>query len=87
MRRKFLLNYSLPFPENIQNQHLVVTYKMLLEAPWAFRISETPPRLYITSKEMHPMVDTDQPAGNSRRGHYRGDQSGCYLRFRQMLAS
>lgn len=49
--RKILLTCSLPFPENIQNQHLVVTYKMLLE-PLGISISETPPRIYLTPKEM-----------------------------------
>lgn len=50
--RKFLLTHSLPFPENIQAQHLVVTYKTLLE-PLGIPVSETPPRLYLTPKEMH----------------------------------
>ena len=48
--RKFLLNYSLPFPQNIQSQHLVVTYKMLL-GPLGMAPSDTPPKLYLSSKE------------------------------------
>lgn len=50
--RKLLLTRSLPFPQNIQSQHLVVTYKMLLE-PLGIPISETPPRLYLTPKEIN----------------------------------
>ena len=50
--RKFLLTHSMPFPQNIQNQHLVATYKMLLE-PLGIPVSDTPPRLYLTSKELN----------------------------------
>jgi heptosyltransferase II len=50
--RKLLLTHSLPFPSKIQNQHLVVTYKMLLE-PLGIPITDTPPRLYLTPKEIH----------------------------------
>ncbi len=50
--RKLLLTHSLSFPQNIQNQHLVITYKMLLES-LGIPISETPPRLYLTAKEIH----------------------------------
>ncbi|MGC1878507.1 MAG: lipopolysaccharide heptosyltransferase II [Rhabdochlamydiaceae bacterium] len=49
--RKLLLTHSLPFPQNLQNQHLVVTYKMLLE-PLGIPVSDTPPRLYLSLKEM-----------------------------------
>lgn len=50
--RRFLLTRSLPFPKNIQNQHLVITYKMLLE-PLGIPISDTPPRLYLSEKEIN----------------------------------
>ncbi len=50
--RKLLLTQSLSFPKNIQNQHLVVTYKMLLE-PLGIPVSNTPPRLYLSPKEIH----------------------------------
>ncbi len=50
--RKPLLTHSLPFPKNIQNQHLVVTYKMLL-GPLGIPISDTPPRLYLSPKELN----------------------------------
>lgn len=48
--RKFLLTHSLPFPENIQHQHLVVTYKMLL-TPLGIPVSSTPPALYVSAQE------------------------------------
>ncbi|MBS0604891.1 MAG: lipopolysaccharide heptosyltransferase II [Verrucomicrobia bacterium] len=50
--RKLLLTHSLPFPEKIQRQHLVVTYKMLLE-PLGLPVSDAPPRLYLSSKEIN----------------------------------
>jgi heptosyltransferase-2 len=49
--RKLLLTHSLPFPQNIQNQHLVVTYKMLL-APLELPVTDTPPRLYLAPREV-----------------------------------
>ena len=49
--RNLLLTCSLPFPEQIQNQHLVVTYKTLLE-PLGMKITDTPPRLYLNPKEI-----------------------------------
>lgn len=48
--RKWLLTHPLPLPENIQNQHLVATYKTLL-TPLGIPISNTPPRLYLTEEE------------------------------------
>ncbi len=50
--RKLLLTHHLPFPQNIQNQHLVATYKMLLE-PLGLPMTDTPPRLYLTPKEVN----------------------------------
>ncbi len=49
--RKLLLTECLPFPQTIQSQHLVVTYKTLLE-PLGIPISKTAPRLYLTPKEL-----------------------------------
>jgi heptosyltransferase-2 len=48
--RKWLLTHSLAFPENIDRQHLVTTYKMLLK-PLGIPLSNTPPALYLSSKE------------------------------------
>ncbi|MBS0620719.1 MAG: lipopolysaccharide heptosyltransferase II [Verrucomicrobia bacterium] len=49
--RKLLLTHPLPLPEKMQSQHLVKTYKMLLE-PLAIPVSDTPPRLYVSPKEV-----------------------------------
>jgi heptosyltransferase-2 len=48
--RSLLLNHPIPFPKQRKTQHLVVTYKMLLE-PLGIPISETAPRLYLTEAE------------------------------------
>jgi heptosyltransferase-2 len=48
--RKFFLTKSLPFPSAMQTQHLVITYKMLLQ-PLGIPLSETAPRIYLTEKE------------------------------------
>jgi heptosyltransferase-2 len=48
--RKYLLDYAVPWPKDIENQHLVVTYKMLLE-PLGIPLSNTPPKLYVTEQE------------------------------------
>ncbi len=48
--RHFLLDYPLPFPAQRKSQHLVITYKMLLE-PLGIPLSQTPPRLYVTVQE------------------------------------
>ena len=49
--RRFLLSEQVPLPENIERQHLVVTYKMLLE-PLGISLSDTPPRLFLSDKEV-----------------------------------
>ena len=49
--RRFLLDKALPFPENRKTQHLVLTYKALLE-PLGIPISETYPRLILKEKEV-----------------------------------
>lgn len=49
--RNFLLTHHAPFPAQIQNQHLVVTYKQLLE-PLGISVSDTPPHLYLNPKEI-----------------------------------
>lgn len=48
--RSWLLDYPIPFPVERKCQHLVITYKMLLE-PLGISISQTPPRLYLTPQE------------------------------------
>lgn len=48
--RSLLLDHPIPFPEVRKSQHLVITYKMLLE-PLGIPVSQTPPRLYVTFQE------------------------------------
>jgi heptosyltransferase II len=48
--RRFLLDRSVPIPKEIETQHLVITYKMLLES-LEIPLSATPPSLYLTLKE------------------------------------
>jgi len=48
--RKFLLNKALHVPQAIELQHLVKTYKMLLE-PMGIPISDTQPTLYVSQEE------------------------------------
>lgn len=48
--RKSLLTHPRPFPENKQQQHLVYTYKQLLE-PLGIEVSKTSPRLIVTDEE------------------------------------
>ena len=48
--RSLLLNKAISFPQNKETQHLVLTYKALLE-PMGIAISSTPPRLYVSPEE------------------------------------
>ncbi len=48
--RSCLLNYAIPLSPDYQYQHLVLTYKTLL-TPLGIPLSQTSPRLYLTSKE------------------------------------
>lgn len=48
--RSLLLDYPIPFPEQRKTQHLVLTYKMLLE-PLGIPVSKTSPCLYVTPQE------------------------------------
>lgn len=48
--RSFLLTKAVPFPANKETQHLVITYKMLLE-PLGISLSKSEPTLYITQEE------------------------------------
>ncbi len=49
--RRLLLTHGIPLQENIQNQHLVVTYKKLLE-PLGIALSDTRPRLFLKEEEV-----------------------------------
>lgn len=48
--RSLLLNKAVPFPQNKEKQHLVLTYKALLE-PMGISVSSTPPVLYVSNGE------------------------------------
>lgn len=48
--RSLLLNKALPLPIECETQHLVVTYKMLLN-PLGIELSDTMPALYISEEE------------------------------------
>lgn len=48
--RSILLNYPIPFPSTRETQHLVTTYKMLLE-PLGIPLSNTDPKLYVSYEE------------------------------------
>lgn len=50
--RSWLLNKAPHFPANKEKQHLVLTYKALLE-PMGIPLSNTPPRLYVSASEQH----------------------------------
>lgn len=48
--RSFLLTDAIPLPKNIESQHLVITYKMLLE-PLGIPISNSLPQLFLEEEE------------------------------------
>jgi heptosyltransferase-2 len=54
--RSWLLNQAIPFPVQKEQQHLVLTYKALLE-PLGIPISQTPPCLYVTLQEQQNARD------------------------------
>lgn len=49
--RRLLLTHQVPWPDNIDRQHLVLTYKMLLE-PLGIPVSDTTPRLFLSEREV-----------------------------------
>lgn len=60
--RTFLLTDSVPTPENIERQHLVHTYQMLLE-PLGIAPSHEAPRLYILDEELQSARELLQRCG------------------------
>lgn len=60
--RSLLLNKAVSFPANSESQHLVLTYKALLE-PFGIPISNTPPRLYVTEEERKAAKELLQNCG------------------------
>ncbi|MEX1013133.1 MAG: lipopolysaccharide heptosyltransferase II [Waddliaceae bacterium] len=49
--RTWLLNRAVAWPKELENQHLVVTYKHILE-PLGIPISKTPTQLYVSEQEL-----------------------------------
>lgn len=54
--RSLLLNHPIPFPPAKDSQHLVITYKMLLES-LGIPLSDSLPALYLTAKENNEAVE------------------------------
>jgi len=54
--RNLFLNKAAPLPKNIEKQHLVITYKMILE-PLGIPVSNTKPKLYISPEEKEEAYD------------------------------
>lgn len=49
--RSLFLNKAVPYPKNKETQHLVITYKMLLE-PMGIPLTGSAPHLYVTDQEI-----------------------------------
>lgn len=90
--RRLLLNHSVPLPENIDRQHLVLTYKMLLE-PLGIPISDSPPRLFLSPKEVNEARQLLKQHGVTEKSKVVGINPGatygsakCWLpeRFREV---
>ncbi|HSX27099.1 MAG TPA: lipopolysaccharide heptosyltransferase II [Chlamydiales bacterium] len=64
--RSFFLTDAVKVPKEIDEQHIVITYKQLL-APLGIDISDTKPRLYVTPKEVEESKELLY-----QRGYVRG---------------
>ncbi len=93
--RRWLLNEALPLPTNYETQHLVTTYKHLLE-PLGVPISDSMPGIYITESEMaaarNLLANRGVKPGDVLIGVNPGAAFGsakCWLpeRFREVTAS
>lgn len=60
--RRWLLDKALPLPPNHETQHLVITYKMLLE-PLGIAVSDTMPTLHLSQEELRNARDLLQNKG------------------------
>lgn len=49
--RRFFLSHPVPLPQDVDRQHLVATYKMLL-SPLGIPLSNSAPRLFLADKEV-----------------------------------
>jgi heptosyltransferase-2 len=66
--RRYLLDLPVSLPFRLNEQHLVTTYKMLLE-PLGIPISNTNPTLYITAEEEQIAIDRLAKYGFSNKRH------------------
>lgn len=90
--RRYLLDHPIPFPAKRDHQHLVITYKILLE-PLGIYVSQTPPRLYLSPQEQQEarekLVGYDVESSDILIGINPGAAYGsakCWLpeRFKQL---
>lgn len=66
--RGLLLNKALPFPKEKETQHLVITYKMLLE-PLGIPVSNSGTRLYVSEKEQKAALSLLERFGINKSKH------------------
>ena len=90
--RGVLLSKSVAIPVKIHKQHLVITYKMLLES-LGIPVSKTPPRIFLSEKEVKAAKTLLQQHGVSENSLVVGINPGatygsakCWLpeRFRRV---
>lgn len=90
--RKLLLTQSVNLPQDLQKQHLVETYKMLL-APLGIPLMEAAPRLFLSEEETQKAREKLEARGVSKNTMLVGINPGatygsakCWLpeRFRQV---
>ena len=90
--RKRLLCKRPPFPQNIEKQHLVITYKNLLES-LGIPLSNTAPHLYVSKEEEDTAKELLRNYGITDKHHLIGINPGaafgtakCWLpeRFKQV---
>lgn len=92
--RGLLLDKAVPFPKERETQHLVLTYKALLE-PLGIRLSDTQPKLYLTPEERLEAENLLQRNGVSAQQRVIGINPGaaygsakCWLpeRFKEVTS-
>lgn len=66
--RSLLLNKAVPFPSNKEKQHLVITYKMLLD-PLGIPLSTTSPKLYLNAQEIESAIEMLNKRGIDIKKH------------------
>ncbi len=74
--RGLLLTCRVPLPHRIDQQHLVVTYKMLL-GPLGIALSDTPPRLFLLDRELELAFALLQQHGVTAKSRIVGIHPGA----------